>query len=1661
MLQHHKLLQDALEQFPRWMDINKRRTSKGHLYLSSIMRQIETVQEEIDLYKQEHFLKNYIGRENEIVFKVFRIPTGEANIDSITLKNPELEITTNFNQFASQRSNISYWEEGFIYIKENHLKESKVVYKINNSVYKHEPEIVYVWNIFDEFALFSGIKRYENETNEELVKRTLKVYQNPADSTKKGIRNAIQNALTNIGSVEEEEIKINWLHEEKTDLEKDQYLKAIETLIGINHDIYRTKRWGRYLWDHPFAHIIYIPHAWGHEPELKQDGTGQRDDLKVIMTSDVDPESIQATVSYYKQSEKRVSEYIRNNIIRQPISLELLKYENALNQVNASFQIEASEVKDITEDDIYIAGYSQTSEEEEYILEEMIVGNDNEFIEEIEDQNLTEGQKYRIAFSPNGPYSDMSIRKIKLKRQDGSEIDLMTEKNVFRIMNNQLINSRVRFHGARPQQFDESINAELFQGKIRQKEIFEPLKLTKRINYMQNQPVFIKHDCEYTPIENESNMILLENSWWENHKIVSDEKDGKITFEGEFNKFKFKIEEGQCRIRTEEKESGKINEELIESGTIKEFKYENTEELKITITNVNESRLTIEDIGYARYRIDIKTEKGNINKTSFGMILPNEQENILYIELQRRTSQLPTIEFVHIGAPIGADVYQTDPFIAEEGDVLDIRSNCRVTLQRKEGSRFINETEDFTTYKKYRSLSGEQPLLIDLSRFHSINHSSEQINRMMFQGHDVHYITLRQGEAPKGKISIEGLYRELVEKRRLTDILSKEPEERILVTELSNEIFLRNQINGKETKVLMSPETIFPENPIHSIDYFEVEAPINLKISFVSEFRNHERVQRNYDRIFDFIKIVPEISRIHVANQSIIMAVPQLSEVAMTRNFLPMIREHQMMSYKIKLPKNKLVDVYFINQEGEKTSTTIGRKDLFVSLTEETLREYGYQQIKESYSEEYFLTNRMPIARQVEVGGELFPISSFIITPPENMEIVYDTKEEHENVIVENDGFKKLLHSNVKSIESIVIEGVEVPDSQYTALKQEGIIIWDTDIYIGKEANILYKYKNPTHIRYKTTQDLYRAVEYSIDAYELIGTESFLIHLRGVTEDKRKASLNQEYSSQADRIITNLSDPSYRANIISNSIEIRRLSEENKILVKSGYVYQDGIEYYHFATNNTENIERYNGLSMSNTRRIDDRIHLYRESSNLMSNSRMVAGYKGITGKMDFTKNDFLKGVSKINKIGACKSFEQWYAPNMNMELHEDDGTYIYFSPVFDGAYALIEISNYIDHKKELYVSSVCSDSINMFIGTEITADEQKLNNAPLIELNYKMKKIGENLKGEKFKPTKEKRHYIVVTGSGSVQEILLRKYDKDIEEMKKDHIKQIDKMGWNFHEPIVKKNNTISLKFEPEGSVLKQAELRENELRNAAGVSWGWTSVEFLKKEKDYFAAENMMVKQKALIAKKGGGKITTHNIFTKDRESIFKYAVRVNRVIDDKYKNPIIKLWTRRENNGRRTKIGEIEGNLLIVGTENINRFLQAEIEVEEGQVVENIEIYALYKESETATIKEYEYETGSMKTKFYDLGERINFNLEKIKGSILNSKASIQVRGYKANQTDQVFTDWKEVKTNEEGIVSPLINFVDYRFVQFKIVIEKETTIDMSDFEAVLRKEEGRNE
>ena len=679
MFDYNKMLKRAIEFFPRWTDIRKRyNTSNGGNLIGSIVEESIKIEEAIQEYIDSYFLETYEGHEDEVMAFSYMASIGKfENLGRLSCyyKEKLLMVTTNIRLFNEDEFNeYIYYEDGRLFIKESLYKENVPLTVIIDDDTTAEFELTkyHVWNIFDEFATFVSLRRYENETNKQLLDRILYTTRNLPNGTEAGLKHAIIAELMHFDpEISMDDIKIERATPENLRKPYEDFESLLEKMMYVNRDVFKCKRWDFDYWLYDFESISYIPHKWNEVISHWQNGIGHGNDLEVII-SDTDNVT-DAKLTLYNKSLTAFEKYVYNKNIDYNLDFKLVKYNNILNRANIKYKIKASELVDITNENINLYLYEAENVDEERNIEDL----------------YTYGAGIEIIDNSIIPADDLSWYKLRFTQKEDKEFKITTAsvsqvhsvtgaiKNTKDLIKPQpgfILNAEKELVSAlnqkvikRAQDFNTNEGLITTDDGI----TIADNRLTATGSIPLNDYAGMSMKVNYTcdKVEVPKTLIQAKGCYWnDNNQYVIrgdysiEEKRTEINLTA--TTFEFKVVSAKL--------SGRTTVTVIDNGTILEpvvlepetkFSIEETESprsVKIIIETLSFNDVILSDFRYSNFSVSIRTDFGILNKVNDVYTIPNIKNNNLIITLNMGSGQRPVIHNITIGDSAEKIVYTTD-----------------------------------------------------------------------------------------------------------------------------------------------------------------------------------------------------------------------------------------------------------------------------------------------------------------------------------------------------------------------------------------------------------------------------------------------------------------------------------------------------------------------------------------------------------------------------------------------------------------------------------------------------------------------------------------------------------------------------------------------------------------------------------------------------------------------------------------------------------------------------------------------------------------------------------------------------------------------------------------------------------------------------------------
>lgn len=1659
MLDINKKFKEALENFPKWMDIRKRaHKSRGGKYLLSLLEELSDVNTAILKMKKSFFLVNYKEIEDSVLAYVYIAQIGES-LD-IVVPYENLRITTDITEFYENLDSKILYQDGYLSVSESVAKklEYKIEYILDERYpYKVDLSCYAIWNIFDEFAMFFGLERFENESNKELANRCYLVYKNRTNCSEQGLKNTIKNAVSNYTTVTDDEINFYNLNEiDIFQTEKED--KTIYDIVSeLNKDIYRYKKWNHDVWNHDFAHIKYSPHVWDWKLRSFQNGTGNNDDCKIVLGSEQNLETTDVSVIGYKKSELLINEYIHNNNIEKVIPITLTKYNDVLKSNDVQFQITASEVQEIDPSKITIEQYESQEGTNKYYISD-IINHYSDGITEVKKNILEANSSYKLIFESLNSFTDMVISKCKLVGPDKS---LLEEKDQFVFdATGEIVNRDVIKHITNIQEFadcENMKNIEVSEG-FDKRNAFTLGDESKRgsfsvyLNNAANQNIKLEYRCKTNDITN--NGLYVNYSGFaliDSQTLHSDETDNDnvIHINMNCNYLSFEIgkedidsNQGSCNVLVTV--DGKIDTGLSGIRTKPEKIVVNNGNrwlsVNVKITKIGNKPLTIKNIAASAFNIEYSLKEGELIVSKLGtMRLPNIKENILTVTVSSYGAYSPVFDYLHIGPALGyyngnifvpTAKYELD-FSIEEETEIDIDSTCKVSLYKiKNGENTLISDNFITKYRYTNNNETEGYVSIRTDDFPKEYESNIEIKDgkiYLSQNESIQYIYIR-GTTLKNISSTK---------------LSK------LVDMQDAKFYVANNINGVIRHSTRSNEDIVI--PL-STDFLKIKAD-NIKVDVgtnqnvtVAFSINGEKVLIYGDRYssdFSYVRLMNTNKQSYIAYNTISILMPTTKNIEMIHNFSPLLDENKLVMYQITSVSDNNTNIFFEKRCDDKIvleNWSLGKNELGLTAISKT----DFTNVGIYDCEVKTEQNKYIISQNILFKAE--NIAEYIVTIPDNMKIHYDTKYYEESFYVEEDGFNKLRYSNIVNIEEVILNGM-VLDKGWSILKDQGILVWNTSENIGQAVTVRYTYKEPVYMYYSNINDLYKIVGYSIDSYEAINKTPLIF-----TNLKDGDSVNISFENQkADKLVISCSNYQFIAqNTDNEKITVYHLDYQDKVAIHNGYLYQDGREYWLFANKFRDEHDNYNGVILDNVKRYGEQFLFSQTSTNFLPYSTMEKNTEREVCYIDFGKTERFGSVSTAGRLTVLNNYHKFMDSNMDIDLVSGkNGLAIKFTAKTNDAYSILEITNYL--RKDSYLS-ILGQGVRIFLAEELDAETFKFTKSFCARIIEEVPEKN-NIYSMHLTPYQtDKRMYLVFKNSGIIDDLIVK--DKPISN--NIHTRNIDKIGFSPSNSL-KEGFYHTLDFTNNNKIFDLDVSNESDISCGSTVDWDLTQVYKLSEDENA-TTHGIQKRFNSYIATEDDAYILSSPIFVTNKQSIKDVIVKINELSESIFKDFTVSLYTFNSLSDLAKQLDKQSGeNIFNFKEYSFGSYLQIKIEMKIGKVIHDADVLLKYREVENTPLVIKEQSSGYLLTQIYDTAYiDKNYVVQKINFSDIEGSEfiKIEVRGCKEGENDSVWTDWHEIEFIKEGkgigtTIEPH-RFEGYHLFQFKISLLNPTAkISMKNF------------
>lgn len=1690
MFNYEAMLKRAVSFFPRWMDIRKRyKTATGAKVIESYIDESKNIEQALIDYKKYYFLDTYEGHEDSVVAFAYRGNIGNVeDLKSITISNISIEITDNIDLFLNQ-TDLAYYEKGYIYLRVEYCEENNIYdidYEINDYKSNTNLSLFHIWNIFDEFACFVNMQRQENETNSQLVKRILYHNKNLPNSTEEGLKHAIVSELLTIdNSINVDDIKIERLTPENLRKPYKNFNSLLDHLNEINRDNLKDKIWDIDDWTNEFKTLDYVEHMWDITLDKYTDGIGSSDDLLVTIADASVITDVE--IDMYKKSEERLNVYVHNKEIPKKINVKFKKYNNILKSSEARYKIKATEAMDITKSDILLTAYDESHKTEVRKIQDIYKTASS--IATVDNSIISDNFTYRLEFNPDSLDFDMSINKCQVTYKNKNTgkiektINLIRQSPGFMInAEGALVSTSIKKKVSSITDLSTSKNLIDTYNGISLSNGATQGNATLDVSRFAMNYITINSNCDYVAIP-KSLIKTNHNTTWDKETIIfRNDTVGEKTFEINIkaNEIKFDVLDNCImQLFTTINDEHEIVE-FVGPGTFTTPKFDSPVEMRIKAVSVLNNKVRITNFLYNSYEINLKLNKGSMMSMPDGqLILPNQSKNTLNITLNTYCSAQPYISGILLGNDFTKIKYLTEVIKPITGcdRIFDISCNASIRLHKTNEYGNVESTiENYKPTISYKALSDNAFIRLNLEEYSSIDRIITSVGKTeIFEqdGKMFYQVSLKNGETITD-VTISGYRSISVKEFSLIDMIKvyipnfDDVTDKIYANRITKGIIVQKNGVSSYSTVLELNSDLF--NGVSAQKYSFTKLPSDLSVSFKTTEDSYI-YNDTHSGSFISINIYPKKSEEYVAINDSQLLVPEMSSINIVENFNPKLPENELMVYTVEpMTKKDNFDIRFHDWNEridftELKNWSIGKKLIAIKSNIDLNNSENFDMDIKEIEIDTTLKQHIEIENNYvdNQGGIIIP-SKYILTPPPEASIEYKTFSgiqsndydliKYEEFIIESDGFNKLEYSNINKILHLSFRPYEGEDEisihDVTILKKEGIIIWNRKSLSnsGLKVYIRYAIDKPMFIKFDMDY-IYKEIGYDVEAYRKIDS----VKLTSLKNDQ-KIDLKQISSyNNSDLIFAKCSTPGFETNVSEDKLLIKKMSVENSILVKTGYYYKNGREFYLFTETDKLKLDSVDHIDYNDVDKSGGELTFVKKTNNYIMNSEMRL--KGV-GEICNINHKFLdiKGISMANKLTACQDFNNWNTFNMNIYIDKGiNGPSLNFVPIHNYGYAFIEITDKLSIKS--YISLYAEKNLKVYIGKEkqnFGIDfKRSLNIEIESELNNQVSTLIRQTKIDKEENCK---YYLIIKGNGILDDIIIS--EKEIDAIE-SHVKNIDKLNLSIKESA---NNGFRYRItinDNKGINNNGASLDSlGNIVNTSLFDWGVTSLLNLTDKKEFLTCEydNIHIEEGHLMTSDKDGYITTPAIFITSPITVKRLFYKINNIDFLEMKDFKVTILTSPTVDGDFVPVSYHTDNIGYSYGDYLAKYVKLHIEIPKNKVIDNITVLAEYKSTNEDAPKAFTVSNGYLESKIYDAQHSAKYRVKNIElKDISNIKdISISIRAAKSKYSANVWLPYQTINIDETGkITGPDIIFTDARFFQIKVQLKtKDAFVNIKNIE-----------
>ena len=1677
MFDYSNMIKRAIEFFPIWSDIRKRGTkSIGGMVVNSALEETLELEKAIQAYKDFYFLDKYQDKEEEVIAYVYAANVGtleDLDNTSIIYNDQEYFITLDIDEFYSNET-LAYYENGLIYIQEalyNKNNINSIILSIDDYKYTYTLERKHVWNIFDEFACFVGLERHTNESNTSLKERILFSTKNLGSNTEEGLKNAIMSELIGMfPEMQSEEIEITKLTPESLTKPYKEFNSLLDMLSSINRDVLKDKRWDLDKWSYDFKSIAFLDNVWDDVIETYQNGIGHGDDLKVVIADN--DTTTDADIVLYDKSTVKLDKYVADKHIKKNINFKLKRYENILNPIKAKYAIKASEAIDITHENIELSVFENNEKKESRKIEEIYkIGKG---VTSVDNSKITDDKPYRLEFYSDSNFDGMKISKAKVIYKHKTTGEIIESRNLLKAApgfsynaSGELVNTSIKKTVKSVNHFNQYENLADSKSGIVLASNRNEGKAVLNVSGLGLNLVNIDIENQLADIP-KSLIKYNQFCFWREDELVfryDTNKERKFEIETEANIISFKLLEGDADVFIEIdgvteyfKISGNRNVEIFsESSKLSPKK------MKVTVISNSVITTKFSDFKYCCHTVDLKLQYGALIKDSEGYRLPNFAVNSLIVSMSSRTSSSPVLKSIYIGADIRQLRYKTEVIESRPNTnrIIEIKSNCLADLLHVDVvGNTVSKTENYVPATSYKAVQDDAWIRLNTDEYESIKEITTSVGaiHVIEESGKLYYnISLKMGQTVNNVI-IDGVKNVPAKTITLEKMIQSyiphfdKETDRIYACKLCKGLLVAdNDPDNPKLTIVNIKSNIF--TGINASYYKFTKLPNTLGIVFNNDTSEIHSSETNLP--FNSISFMPGGTKVYQAINEANIYTGEVRGIKILNNFSPILNSSALMYYQVEpFESNVKYEVKFSstiesdNSFDDLLNWSVGLKDIAIKTPIDLSNTENYEISELEVTDEVLLSRHIELQKSYKIGDNREVFTNRYMIIPESGTVLYERYSDNQNqslivqeeIIMEEDGFTKLAYSN---IDEMLYTGFspysgsnELLVKDFELLKDEGIILWTNKDYINASRKVYLRYTIKNPIAILLDEDLlYKAIGYNVDAYDEVGR----FKIAGVDDGYRFDLRQIDNYQDVDMVYTICSSPAFQADGFNDILTFKKTVNRDTILVRTGYYYINGKEYYLFPSKDEIVLDEEKYIDMENVELSGEEITLFKRTDNYVRNSEML--FRGMNELYNFdASNSQVKGVSAINSITACDSFNSWNVFGTKMVLKDGlNQLGISFMPEIPNGYAYIELTDYLE-KGDNYLSFWAEKSLEVFIGEEKKYLGLNFPDSISIKIGQEIPYRDDEIRTITIKQDDNKKYYLIVKGQGTIDDIIL---SNDISSISA-HTKNIDLLGLSINEGFKQGQKHRVFLNSNKDAINKGAALtKDGYVKTASNMYWGISPLKSYDSKEDFAtcSTENIHFENSYVRTGRTEGYIETAPIYLDNPMTIKRVIVKANEIGFDDMRGFKIQILSSNTREGVYMPINTFNDNYGYVYGDALLKYIKIKVTMPDNKFLNNLNIYAEYKSTEANAPKVLMPSSGELITKIYDAQYSTDYRIREISIADISNinDVEIQVRASKEDYSADVWHPWQTLELKHNLTLKNELKFYGTRFFQIKVLLK----------------------